>query len=91
MALKRLRRIDAAHPFPVVRHADTGQPSVFDIDGDGPALRIQTIFDEFFDDGGGTLDDFAGGNPAHDVSRQDTNFSVRTGRQHNTTHDRDCG
>jgi hypothetical protein len=76
MTLKGLRRIGPAHALAIVRDTNARKAPVLDLDGNGLALRIQTVFDELFDNGGRTFDHFAGGNPAHHVSRQNANFSA---------------
>src|SRR5260370_42490200 len=49
------------HAVAVVGDADELAASGFDFDADAGGAGVERVFEELFDDGGGALDDFAGG------------------------------
>ena len=44
--------------------------AAFDFDADRPSAGVQRVFEQLFDDGGGTLDDFTRGNAVGNVFRE---------------------
>ena len=60
-------RVDAAA---VVAHADEFAAAVFDVDVDVCRPGVDGVFHDFFDDGGGALDDFTGGDLVDEVVGQ---------------------
>ncbi len=56
------------HAVAVVGDADELAAAGFDLDADAGGSGVEGVFEEFFDDGGGAFDDFAGGDLVrHDV------------------------
>jgi hypothetical protein len=45
----------------VIGDADEFAAAAFDLDSDAGGSGVEGVFEEFFDDGGWALDDFAGG------------------------------
>ena len=77
MALQGELRILAIHPQTVVAHADQRLAAVLDLDPYGVRSGIEGILDELLDDGGRTLDDFAGGNLIGDIPREQLDARAR--------------
>ena len=63
----QLGGVDAAA---VVGDADEGEAALADLDGDVRGAGVERVLDQLFDDGGGTLDDLAGGDLRRFVRRQ---------------------
>ena len=61
MALEGEESVVADHAVAVVGDADELAASGFDLDADAGGSGVERVFEELFDDGGGALDDFAGG------------------------------
>ncbi len=70
MALERELRVRARHPLAVVFDRHQLLAAEIDDDGDPRGAGVDGVLDELLDDGGGTLDDFAGGDLVGEVGRQ---------------------
>ncbi len=58
---KARRASSRDHAVAVVGDADELAAAGFDLDADAGGSGVEGVFEEFFDDGGGALDDLAGG------------------------------
>ena len=61
VSLKGQNRIVAHHPFAVVGDTNQASPAGFNVYAKARRPRINGVFDEFFDNRSGSLDDFSGG------------------------------
>ena len=61
VALEGEESVVLDHAVAVVGDADELAAAGFDFDADAGGSGVEGVFEELFDDGGGTLDDFAGG------------------------------
>ena len=59
------------HAVAVVGDADEFAAAGFDLDADAGGAGVERVFEEFFDDGGGAFDDFAGGDLVRHEVRED--------------------
>src|SRR5207249_10032992 len=57
--------------LPVVRHPDGTPPDLLDIHRHAGGPGVDGVLHQFLHDGGGPLDDFAGGDLVDDVARED--------------------
>ena len=62
MTLECEKRIVAIHAVAVVGDANELATAGFDFDANAICAGVEGVFEEFFDDGGGTIDDFTGSN-----------------------------
>ena len=61
VALEGEQGVVVDHAVAVVGDADELAAAGFDLDADAGGSGVEGVFEELFDDGGGALDDFAGG------------------------------
>ena len=61
----------ADHAVAVVGDADELAAAGFDVDADAGGAGVEGVFEELFDDGGGALDDLAGGDLVGDLIGED--------------------
>jgi hypothetical protein len=61
----------------VVGDTDELASSGFDLDADTGSTGVERVFEEFFDDGGGAFDDFAGGDLVRHEVREDADAAHR--------------
>ena len=54
------RKIGSSDSAAVIRHTDERDAPILNVDGNTAAACIETVFNEFFDDCGRTLDHFTG-------------------------------
>src|SRR5258705_12617069 len=75
MTLDRQSRILRRHPLAIV--FDMNQLLAAELHGDRDAMRagVNRILDQLFDDGGGPLDDLAGGNLVRGIGRELMNLA----------------
>ena len=59
------------HAVAVVGDADELAAAGFDLDADAGGAGVERVFEQLFDDGGGAVDDFAGGDLVGDLVGQD--------------------
>ena len=78
MRRDRERQIVGLDAAAVVAHADQPRAAGFDVDLDAPRAGVETVLDEFLDDGRRPLDDLAGGDLVDELGRQRTD--ARHGR-----------
>ena len=76
MAVKRERQLLRLDAAAVINHPDEGDTTLVGLDADAPGAGIEGIFDELFDDGGGSLDHFTGGDAGCYFGREDANGQV---------------
>ena len=74
MALEREDGIVACHAFTVVRDFQQPAAARFHIDDNASGARINRVLDQFFTDGGRTLNHFAGSDEVCEVVRKDADF-----------------
>ena len=77
MPLDREPRVVGLHPLAVVLDADLFLAAELDVDGHARRAGVDGVFDELLDDGGGTLDDFAGGDLVGEIDGQPMDVSQR--------------
>src|SRR5579884_2556278 len=77
MPLKCEEGILPRHPLTVILHRDPANPSLNQGNVNPVASGINRILDQFFDDGGGPLDDFSRGNFVGKISWK--NVDLRQG------------
>ena len=70
MAFDCQPRVFRLHPFPVVLDPHLFLATKFDPNGDPAGAGVNGVLDEFLDDGGRPLDDFASGNLVGELWRQ---------------------
>ena len=71
MALERQERVVVRHAVAVVDDADHALAAGFDFDADRSGTGVDGVFEQFFNDGGRALDDFARGDAVGDSFRED--------------------
>ncbi len=67
----RHRQLLGADAVAVIAHADQAHAALLDIDFDAARARIEAVLDELFDDRGGPLDHFAGGDLVDELIGED--------------------
>jgi len=70
----------AAHAEAVVGDADQRSATALDLDSDSRGLGVDGIFDEFFDDAGGTFNNLTGGDLVGDSFREEADAIHASGR-----------
>ena len=73
VALEGEHGVIAQHAAAVIGDTEQAAAAGLGFDGDGGGTGVERIFEEFLDDGGGPLDDFAGGNLIRNGVREDAN------------------
>ena len=85
VALEGEQGVVADHAVAVVGDADEFAAAGFDLDADAGGAGVEGVFEELFDDGGGALDDFAGGDLVRHEVGEDADAAhesiVRVGAQ----------
>ena len=71
VALEGEESVVLDHAVAVVGDADEFAAAGFDLDADAGGSGVEGVFEELFDDGGGALDDFAGGDLVRHEVRED--------------------
>ena len=74
MAQKRCARVLGGHAAAVVGNADEGHAAVLDFDGDARCARVNGVFHQLLDDGGGAFNHLACGNQVRNVGAELDNF-----------------
>jgi hypothetical protein len=67
-------KIGTTDSLPIIRDSNEGQSAVFHIDRDKQAPCIETVFQQFLNDGGRALNDLAGRDAADNVAWEDMDF-----------------
>ena len=75
MPFDRQPRIIRLHPFSVVLDADLLLAAELDVNREAPRAGVDRVLDELLDDGGGALDDFAGGNLIREIRGETSDFA----------------
>ena len=68
MSLERQARVRGGHARAVVPDENARDPAALEVHLDAGGARVERVLDELLDDGGGPLDDFAGGDPIDDAA-----------------------
>lgn len=68
-------RVVTIHSAAVIGHTDQSNSAALDTNLDIGGSGVDAVFDEFFRDGSGAFDDFAGGNLAGEGFGEETDFS----------------
>ena len=71
VALEAEQRVVADHAVSVIGDAEELAAAGFDVDADAGRAGVDGVFEELFDDGGGALDDLAGGDLVGDLIGED--------------------
>jgi hypothetical protein len=77
VAFEGKESVVADHAATVVSDADKAAATGFDFDADVSSSGIEGVLQEFFDDGGGTVDDFAGGDLVGDLVGENSDAAHR--------------
>ena len=82
VTLEGEQRVVVGHAVAVVDDADHALAAGFDFDANAVGAGVERVFEQLLDDGGGALDDFAGGDAVGDSFREyaDAAHAVRSFR-----------
>ena len=73
MALKREQRVVAGHAPAIVGDADQASAAGLNLDADAGGAGIERVLQQLLDDGGGAVDDLAGGDLVGDLVGENVN------------------